>query len=139
MRTITWSTRASWVALAAATIAFAGCSSSSTPPEADPESPAASYMRTSRWGEGDTALLEGIVALENGCFTVVDDAGQVIVPVFPTDFTWDDEAGELSGFGHTFSAGDSVSLGGGYHQMPPYSSAETLQEAAEGTRSFLLN
>src|SRR5699024_10781938 len=62
-------------------------------------------------GEGDTALLEGIVALENGCFTVVDDAGQVIVPVLPTDFTWHDEAGELSGFGHTFSAGDSVSLG----------------------------
>jgi len=138
MRTITWSTRASWVALAAATIAFAGCSSSSTPPEADPESPAASYMRTSRWGEGDTALLEGIVALENGCFTLVDDAGQVIVPVFPTDFTWDDEAGELSGFGHTFSAGDSVSLGGGYHQMPPSSSAEHIPSGCEGDQYFMV-
>lgn len=86
MRTIARSARAPWLTLAAVAvaIALAGCSSSMTPPEADPESPAAAYERTSPWGEGDTALLEGIVALENGCITVVDDVGQVFRFFRPT-------------------------------------------------------
>lgn len=78
----------------------------SLPPEADTDSPAAPYVRTNDCSEGDTALLKAEMAFKDGCLTVVDDAGQGIVPAFPSDFTWDAEAGELSGFGHTFAAGD---------------------------------
>ncbi len=78
------------------------------------------------------------MALENDCLTVVDDAGQVIVPIFPTDFTWDADAGELSGFGHTFSAGDSVSLGGGFSEASP-SIVEHLPSSCEGGQYFLVH
>src|SRR5690625_1521793 len=137
MKTITWNARSPWLALAVAAIGLTACASPTTPPEADTDSPAASYVRTSDWGEGDAALLEGTVALENGCLTVVDDAGQIIVPVFPTDFAWDADSGELSGFGHTFSVGESVSMGGGYHDAPP-SSAEYIPNGCEGAQYFMV-
>ncbi|WP_454085726.1 hypothetical protein [Georgenia sp. Marseille-Q6866] len=64
--------------------------------------------------------------------------GQVVVPVFPTDFTWDDEAGELSGFTHTFSLGDAVSLGGGDSETPP-SIVEHLPTGCEGDQYFVVH
>lgn len=124
--------------MATVAIALAGCSSSVPAPAPDTESPAASYVRTSPCGEGDSALLEGTVVLENGCLTDVDDAGQAVVPVFPTDFTWDDESGELSGFGHTLSAGDSVTFGGGYHDTAP-APAEHVPDGCRGNRYFLVH
>lgn len=129
--------RSAWFTVIVAAIALGGCSES-TPPDADTESPAASYVRTSDWGEGDAALLEGTVALENGCFTVVDDAGQVIVPIFPTDFRWNVESRSLSGFGHTFSEGDSVSLGGGFTGSPP-SVAEHVPSSCDGSEFFIVH
>ncbi|WP_152192826.1 hypothetical protein [Georgenia satyanarayanai] len=126
-----------WLALAVAAIGLTACASSTTPPEADTDSPAASYVRTSDWGEGDAALLEGTVTLENSCLTVVDDAGQIIVPVFPTDFAWDADAGEITGFGHTFSVGEPASMGGGYHDAPP-SSAEYIPSGCEGGAQYFM-
>lgn len=117
-------------------MAVSGCST--TPPEADTGSPAASYVRTSSWGEGDSALLEGTVTLEDGCLTVVDAAGQAVVPIFPTDFSWSEESGSLSGLGHTFSVGDPVSLGGGYVDAPP-SVAEHLPRSCAGTQYFIVH
>ncbi|PYG02272.1 hypothetical protein SAMN05216184_101744 [Georgenia satyanarayanai] len=64
--------------------------------------------------------------------------GQVVVPVFPTDFTWDDEAGELSGFTHTFSLGDAVSLGGGDSETTP-SIVEHLPTGCEGDQYFVVH
>lgn len=118
-------------------IVLGGCSSSTAPPEPDTESPAASYVRTSEWGEGDSALLDGTMTLDNGCLTVVDEAGLATVPIFPTDFSWNDESSSLSGFGHTLSVGDSISLGGGYVQTP--SVAEHLPTSCAGSQYFIVH
>lgn len=120
--------------MATVLIALTGCASS--PPGVDTDSPAAAYVRTGDWGEGDAAQLEGRVVLEDGCLTVVGDAGHVTVPVFPTDFTWDGESESLAGFGHTFSVGDDVSLTGGYQDTP---FADHLPSACEGRQYFTVH
>lgn len=83
------------------------------PPAADPGSPAASYLRTGPWGEGDGALLEGTLDLADGCVVVAGPDGTVRVPVLPTDFRWDPDAQTLSAFGVSLTIGEAVSLGGG--------------------------
>ncbi|WP_425953542.1 hypothetical protein [Xylanimonas sp. McL0601] len=102
--------------LAAATAAIAlvcaGCADA-TPPAADPGSPAASYSRTGPWGEGDDALLQGTLALDDGCIVVVGPDGTVRTPVLPTDFRWDPGTETLSAFGVRLTVGEAVSLGGG--------------------------
>lgn len=142
MRSTTPITRVAWLLATVLTIMLSGCSS--PPPsepntessEPDTESPVATYVRSSNWGEGDSALLEGRLVLENDCLTVVGDTNQIIVPIFPTDFTWDDKSNSLSGFGHTFTVGDSISLGGGETTA---TIAEYLPHGCEGGQYFIVH
>lgn len=80
----------------------------------------AAYVRTGEWGEGDSALLEGVLRLQNGCVAVESERG-LVVPVFPTDLVWDGSEGTLSGLGEELALDTGVALGGG----------ETSQEVAD--------
>jgi len=82
------------------------------PPPVDTTSPAASYVRTGPWNEGDAAALDGLLQLVDGCLVVEND-GTTTVPVFPSDFAWDPQARTLEAFGLTLTVGEQVSLGGG--------------------------
>jgi hypothetical protein len=102
---------------------LAACASQGTAPAepADPDisSPAAAYVRTSPWGDGDTAGLRGTLRLVDGCLVVERDdlaepAHRTVVPIFPTDFVWDPAAQSLEAFGFTFTVGERVLLGGGF-------------------------
>lgn len=103
------------LALVTAVLTTTGCGTDgSSPPPADPGSPAASYVRTGPWGTGNSALLEGVLGVENGCVVVQDDRGALTVVVLPTDFVWDEDAMTFAGLGETLAVGDRVRLGGGF-------------------------
>lgn len=130
------------VSIGAATAALVvACSSGpsvSPPPAADPGSPVAAYVSTGPWGDGDGALLEGVVRLTDGCLVVERADGSLTVPVFPTDFAWDDAARALTGRGHAVVVDDAVSLGGGHTSEP--SSIDHLPEGCgDGADLFVVH
>ncbi len=103
------------------TLALQACAgpTSAEPPDPDPSSPAAAYIRTTPWGEGDTAGFGGTLRLVDGCLVVERDdvvelAHRTVVPVFPTDFVWDPATRSLEAFGLILTVGEQVRLGGGY-------------------------
>lgn len=67
---------------------------------------------------GDSALLEGTLALDSGCLTVVsvlDDSR--VLPVFKrAAVTWDGTTLQVSG--GSYVVGDTISLAGGYAPEP---------------------
>ncbi|MFE7405198.1 hypothetical protein [Isoptericola sp. NPDC057559] len=97
------------------------------PPPVDPTSPAASYVRSGPWNEGDAAALDGLLQLVDGCLVVESD-GTTIVPVFPSDFAWDSRARTLEAFGLTLTVGEQVHLGGGMTSGP----VEHLPDSCSG-------
>lgn len=105
------------------------------PPAPDAESPVATYVRTGEWGEGDSALLEGVLRLQNGCVAVEAEQGRV-VPVFPTDLVWDEGEGTLSGLGETLVIDSGVALGGG--ETSP-ASVDHVPEACGEAELFIVH
>lgn len=105
------------------------------PPAPDPQSPVAGYVRTGDWGEGNTALLEGVLRLRDGC-VVVETEGRRVVPVFPTDLEWREDEGTLSGLGEEIVLDGAVALGGGYTSPAV---ADHLPEACGEAELFIVH
>lgn len=122
------------VLLLALLLAPAACAEPD-PPAADPGSPVAGYVRTGEWGEGDNALLQGVLRLQDGCVVVEAEHGRV-VPVFPADVEWHAEEGVLSGLGEEVAIDGDVSLGGG--QTSP-AAVDHLPEACGETELFMVH
>ncbi|MFW2513226.1 hypothetical protein ACNI3K_05560 [Demequina sp. SO4-13] len=108
-------THASAACAAIASIVIAGCAASVPPlPEGAP-------VATWEWNaEGaDQALLEGELALEDGCVYVVSSDGLRTLPVFPVDRVgWDADAETLTYGGAEFEMGDAIAAGGGWTAPP---------------------
>ena len=66
---------------------------------------------------GDSALLEGVLASHAGCLVVEQDNG-VVVPFFQKNKVKYTSDGGVRLFGTTYSLGDAVSFGGGFHLEP---------------------
>ncbi|GAB2456037.1 hypothetical protein GCM10007967_07560 [Xylanimonas ulmi] len=96
---------------------LAACGGDGNPPPVDPASPAASYVRTGPWNQGDSAALDGVLRLVDGCL-VVEAYGTTTVPIFPSDFVWDPREQTLEAFGLTLTVGQPVYLGGGMTTGP---------------------
>jgi hypothetical protein len=96
-----------------AALALASCSSGPTDVEI-----ASWPIGTSQWtpGQGaDDALLEGRLALLDGCVYVEMDDGGRTVPIFPRSLVrWNADSQTITYGGHTFRMGDSISAGGGW-------------------------
>lgn len=76
-------------------------------------SPVASYEKNEPWGTGDSAALEGLLALRDDCLVMQVDDGSHVVPAFPSHFSWDADTQTLSGEGFSAAVGDRVTVGGG--------------------------
>ncbi|WP_345150056.1 hypothetical protein [Arthrobacter ginkgonis] len=116
-------------------IVLVGCSSSPPPP--DTKSPAAAYVRTTESGPGNAALLEGILRLQRGCLVVEDESGRRTVPIFPTDFVWDEGTSTLTGFDHSLAVAGHVSLGGGYNDSA--AGADYVPAGCESAEYFIVH
>lgn len=68
-------------------------------------------------GGGDTALVEGVLKLSNGCLLVTDEFGSTFSPVWPRDYNYRRVADNLEivgGSGEVVAeVGKRVGLGGG--------------------------
>jgi hypothetical protein len=60
---------------------------------------------------GDAALLMGTLSSDGGCVTLIDDSGEVWLPVFPENASWTDDSVSVGGRDHVI--GEPVELGGG--------------------------
>lgn len=76
-------------------------------------SPVASYEKNEPWGTGDSAALEGMLALHDECLVMQVEGGSRVVAAFPSHFSWDADTQTLSGEGFAAAVGDRVTLGGG--------------------------
>lgn len=86
-----------------ALVVLAGCASEPVPPEPVDVDAAYAWWDPDVRGVGfDQELVEGVLAVHDGCVVVVDEAGSV-VPIFPT---------ELSAWAQ-LQEGDPIALGGG--------------------------
>ncbi|GAA3799786.1 hypothetical protein GCM10022273_08250 [Cellulomonas soli] len=67
---------------------------------------------------GDSALLEGTLALDSGCLTVVSTLdGSRVLPVFrQAAVAWDGTTLQVDG--GSYVVGDTISLSGGYSPQP---------------------
>lgn len=98
----------------------------------DPESPTVDGLSVaqddrSTPGEGDAALLTGIVHDSAGCLTVRDPvSGSIYTPIFPASMT---SPGALS-----IAGGDEISLRGGAQSQAP--TGATIPESCTRTGPF---
>lgn len=77
------------------------------------------YQLEGPFQEGDGALLEGELRLENDCLVVVSDDGVTSVPQLPDSVaTWQADEQTLMVDAKEFVVGDRVSFGGGYFDTP---------------------
>jgi len=80
----------------------------------------ATYEPTTPFGEGDGALLDGILRQKNGCIIVeIKDGseadGSEVLPIFPANVTtWDEAKNALILNGKEYLIDNQVSFGGGY-------------------------
>lgn len=89
------------------------CSRPVNPPEEGGE---LAYTEVSVAG-GDSALVDGTLALDGGCLIVVAADQSRVIPIFKrTEVSWDGTRLEWSG--NTWTVGDTVSLEGGFVDRP---------------------
>lgn len=69
---------------------------------------------------GDSALLEGMLVLHEGCLIIENGEGRRVGLILPVDEVgWNGE--ELTWRGETYSPGDYIKLGGGFRTAKPES------------------
>lgn len=101
--------------------ALGGCGSDDDRPAAG-NGPVTSFEQVEGAEGGDSAGVEGVLELKDGCLVVRDDReneGGVTYPAFAAGtFTWDAESQALTLDGHVVKVGDRVVIGGGAPATP---------------------
>ena len=95
-----------------AALALAGCGAAIGDLDHE-DSPVARYNWTGE--EGMEALVEGELALTDGCLYILTDDAEPTVAAMPREFaSWRSEDEVLTFDGLEFSSGDAVAAGGGF-------------------------
>src|SRR6187549_3961628 len=93
---------------------MSGCAAGAANSAVEPDA----AIATSGWQPGagaDEALLEGRLALENGCLYVVRSDAERTLPVFPSALaSWDAATQTLTYNGETYAVGDEIAAAGGW-------------------------
>jgi len=80
---------------------------------------------------GDTAQLLGEVDGRDGCLTVINDNGHLVLVVMPENKVSYSRSGELKLFGKQYKAGDTIDLGGGGSKFTRYAPEWTVPMACQ--------
>ncbi len=79
---------------------------------------------------GDTALLEGMLSLANGCLLITDQFGIDHSPVWPRGYTYETVGNGIEIYNHADEAiarvGEKASLGGGEFSPQDYENIDKL-------------